>query len=58
MKDGRALLFPIYKDTYERLGNSPDVGSIAERDEIIQQADDMRRSIDYLEPATTSTTIS
>jgi eukaryotic-like serine/threonine-protein kinase len=49
MKSGRALMFPIYKDTYERLGNSPDNGTVAERDETIQQADDLRRSVDYLE---------
>ena len=49
MKGGRALMFPIYKDTYERLGTPPDSGTVAERDEIIQQADDLRRSVDYLE---------
>jgi serine/threonine protein kinase len=49
MKSGRALMFPIYKDTYERLGNPPDGGTVAERDETIEQADDLRRSVDYLE---------
>ena len=49
VKSGRALMFPIYKDTYERLGTPPDSGTIAERDETIQQADDLRRSVDYLE---------
>lgn len=49
VKSGRALMFPIYKDTYERLGTPPDSGTVAERDEIIQQADDLRRSVDYLE---------
>ena len=49
MKSGRALMFPIYKDTHERLGNPPNSGTVAERDETIQQADDLRRSIDYLE---------
>ena len=49
MKGGRALMFPIYKDTYERLGTPPDSGTVAERDEIIHQADDLRRSVDYLE---------
>ena len=49
MKSGRALMFPIYKDTYERLGNPPDSGTVAERDETIEQADDLRRSVDYLE---------
>jgi len=49
VKSGRALMFPIYKDTYERLGTPPDSGTNAERDETIQQAKDLRRSIDYLE---------
>ncbi|HXN51837.1 MAG TPA: protein kinase [Candidatus Acidoferrum sp.] len=49
VKSGRALLFPIYKDTYERLGTPPDSGTNAERDETIQQAKDLRRSVDYLE---------
>jgi len=49
MKSGRALMFPIYKDTYERLGNPPDGGTVAQRDETIEQADDLRRSVDYLE---------
>ncbi|HEV7519722.1 MAG TPA: protein kinase [Candidatus Angelobacter sp.] len=49
VKSGRALMFPIYKNTYERLGTPPDEGTIAERDETIQQAKDLRRSLDYLE---------
>ena len=49
MKSGRALMFPVYKDTYERMGTIPDAGTNAERAEIIQQTNDMRRSIDYLE---------
>src|SRR6266436_2368865 len=49
VKSRRALMFPIYKDTYERLGTPPDSGTNAERDETIQQAKDLRRSVDYLE---------
>src|SRR6202171_3542302 len=49
VKSGRALMFPIYKNTYERLGTPPDPGTNAERDETIQQAKDLRRSLDYLE---------
>jgi len=45
MKSGRALMFPVYKDTYERLGTIPDAGTNAERAEIIQQTNDMRRSM-------------
>jgi eukaryotic-like serine/threonine-protein kinase len=49
IKSGRALMFPIYKDTYERLTAPPDAGTVAERDEVLQQAKDLRRSVDYLE---------
>lgn len=49
VKSGRALMFPIYKDTYERLGTPPEPGSNAQRTETIQQADDLGRSLDYLE---------
>jgi eukaryotic-like serine/threonine-protein kinase len=49
VKSGRALIYPIYKNTYERLGTLPEPGTIAERDETVQQADDFRRSIDYLQ---------
>jgi dienelactone hydrolase len=49
VKSGRALMFPIYKDTYERLDTPPKPGTNAERDETIQQAKDLRRSVDYLE---------
>jgi dienelactone hydrolase len=49
VKSGRALMFPVYKDTYERLDRPPDAGTNVERDETIQQAKDLRRSVDYLE---------
>jgi eukaryotic-like serine/threonine-protein kinase len=48
-KSGRALLFPIYKNTYERLGKQPDPGTNAEKEEVIEQVKDLRRSLDYLE---------
>jgi dienelactone hydrolase len=35
--------------TYERLGTPPDSGTVAQRQETIQQTDDLRRSVDYLE---------
>jgi dienelactone hydrolase len=49
---GRALLFPLYKETYER--GSGEVWSIHEgplafRDAYIQMVKDLRRSVDYLE---------
>jgi eukaryotic-like serine/threonine-protein kinase len=45
-------MFPIYKDSYERLGKVPDAGTIAYREETIQQAKDLRRAVDYLETRT------
>jgi eukaryotic-like serine/threonine-protein kinase len=52
IKSGRALMFPEYKNTYERLANVPDPGTSAERDDTIAQAKDLRRSVDYLETRT------
>jgi eukaryotic-like serine/threonine-protein kinase len=49
VKSGRALLYPIYKGTYERLAAPPEAGSNAERAVTIQQTNDLRRSVDYLE---------
>ena len=50
---GRALLFPIYKGTYERqiVGGLPGAKEkpIAHRDWVIQMSKDLMRSIDYLE---------
>ncbi len=48
IKSGRALMFPEYKNTYERLSEAPDPGTSAERDDTIAQTKDLRRSIDYL----------
>lgn len=50
IRSGRAVLFPIYKGTYERrLRTIPEMGSVAERDFTIQCYKDLARSIDYLE---------
>jgi dienelactone hydrolase len=50
---GRALMYPVYKGTYERQfpGGPPRPanGLIAHRDWFIQLSKDLRRSIDYLE---------
>ena len=52
LKSGRAVLWPIYKGTYERQDGVqtyfPNT-SIRYRDWVIQWAKDLRRSIDYLE---------
>ncbi|MGC1648983.1 MAG: SUMF1/EgtB/PvdO family nonheme iron enzyme, partial [Candidatus Sulfotelmatobacter sp.] len=49
MKSGRAVLFPMYKGTYERITHRTTPGSSEERDETIQRSKDLRRSLDYLE---------
>jgi dipeptidyl aminopeptidase/acylaminoacyl peptidase len=52
LKSGRAVLWPIYKGTYERGDDLawyfPD-GSASYRDHVIQWSKDLGRSIDYLE---------
>jgi predicted esterase/predicted Ser/Thr protein kinase len=52
MKSGRALLFPIYKSTYERgdgLSDSVPNETNSYRDHVIQWEQDLSRSLDYLE---------
>jgi len=54
IKSGRALIYPVYKGTYERqiVGGRPDKPEkepIAYRDWVIQLGKDMIRSVDYLE---------
>jgi eukaryotic-like serine/threonine-protein kinase len=47
---GRAVLFPVYKETYERRSGAEfTVGNAAERDRVICWAKDLSRSVDYLE---------
>jgi tRNA A-37 threonylcarbamoyl transferase component Bud32/dienelactone hydrolase len=48
IKSGRALLFPMYKGTYERQVQLS-AGPNAERDLEVQWSKDLGRSIDYLE---------
>ena len=48
IRSGRALLYPVYKGTYERLGEPP-AGPNALREQTIQRSKDLGRSIDYLE---------
>jgi formylglycine-generating enzyme required for sulfatase activity/dienelactone hydrolase len=49
LRSGHAVLYPIYKGTYERGGGVPLSGPGAVRDRQIQQSRDLGRSIDYLE---------
>ena len=49
-QSGRAVLYPIYKGTFERNGGAPPTfGGTAERDLVVQWVKDLSRSIDYLE---------
>jgi serine/threonine protein kinase len=52
LKSGRAVLWPVYKGTYERADDLewyfPD-GSTSYRDHVIQWSKDLGRAIDYLE---------
>jgi len=49
IKSGRAVMFPIYANTFERLRDNPDAGTHAYRDQLIEDEKDMSRAIDYLE---------
>jgi dienelactone hydrolase len=52
MKSGRALVYPIYKSTYERgdevVSDYPNMTTMF-RDHVIDWAKDVRRTVDYLE---------
>ncbi|MDX1618737.1 MAG: hypothetical protein R3224_08125, partial [Balneolaceae bacterium] len=48
IRSGRAVLFPIYKGSYDRYSGSIFLPHIW-RDVIIQSAKDLRRGVDYLE---------
>jgi eukaryotic-like serine/threonine-protein kinase len=56
VRSGRALAFPVLKGTLERLGDVEEVhpprGSLRYRNRTIQQVQDIRRTIDYLETRT------
>jgi len=51
LKNGRAVAFPVYKRTFERGDRQPlpSASTAAFRDLVVQQVNDLRRSIDYLE---------
>jgi formylglycine-generating enzyme required for sulfatase activity/dienelactone hydrolase len=52
IRSGRALLFPVYKSTYERgdgMENDLPAPTAAYRDHVVMWAKDLRRSIDYVE---------
>ena len=47
VENGRAVLFPIYQGTYER--RTAPRGPSGVRDRVIQECQDLQRSVDYLE---------
>ena len=52
LKSGRALLYPVYKGTYQRrdsLASDTQDSTIFYRDHVVMWAKDLRRGIDYLE---------
>jgi eukaryotic-like serine/threonine-protein kinase len=49
VRAGRAVLFPMYKGSYERLGELPAAGTVADRDLTVQDSKDLRRAVDYIE---------
>jgi dienelactone hydrolase len=49
IKSGRAVLYPVYKGTYERRSLKPAGTPTAYREFLIQQSKDLGRSIDFLE---------
>jgi eukaryotic-like serine/threonine-protein kinase len=50
IQSGRALIYPIYKGTYERaIPNQALAGSIENLQLVIQESKEVRRSVDYLE---------
>jgi len=49
IRSGRAAVYPIYQDTYERHVEPPPVGPNLRRDLVIQWSKDLGRTLDYLE---------
>jgi len=49
IQSGRALVYPIYKGTYERVEQRLAPGAYGDLDRTIQESKEVRRSVDYLE---------
>jgi dienelactone hydrolase len=52
IRSGRAVVYPVYKGTYERPAPPPAPDTAAGRETLIQESKDIGRSIDYLETRT------
>ena len=49
IQSGRAVIYPVYKGTYERPATPPSPDTVAGKETLIQDSKDVGRSIDYLE---------
>jgi dienelactone hydrolase len=49
VQSGRAVVYPIYKGTYERSGPEPGIDGVSGRETLIQESKDIGRTLDYLE---------
>lgn len=49
IRNGRAVIYPIYKGTYERSAVPPGSDTVAARETLLQDSKDLGRVIDYLE---------
>jgi eukaryotic-like serine/threonine-protein kinase len=49
LRSGRAMLYPIFKGTYERYGGPPSLDPVGVRDSLVTWHKDLSRSIDYLQ---------
>jgi len=49
IQSGRALLYPIYKGTYERVGKRGLPGAYGDLNLVIQESKEVRRAVDYIE---------
>jgi len=49
IQSGRALLYPIYKGTYERVGKRGLPGAYGDLNLVIEESKEVRRAVDYLE---------
>ena len=49
IQSGRAVIYPVYKGTYERSGAMPGPDTVEGRDYLIRASKDLGRAIDYIE---------
>jgi predicted Ser/Thr protein kinase len=52
IRSGRAVIHPVYQGTYERRSQGQGAGPFSDRDLLVQQVKDFRRTVDYLETRT------